>query len=41
MVSGFPDAQLTVIDDASLFVHEERPAQVAEALLPVLTGRGR
>jgi pimeloyl-ACP methyl ester carboxylesterase len=41
MVSGFPDAQLTVVDDASLFVHEERPAQVAEALLPVLTGRGR
>ena len=41
MVPGFPDARLTVVDDASLFVHEERPAEVARALLPVLTGRGR
>lgn len=41
MVGGFPDARLTVVDDASLFVHEERPADVARALLPVLTGRGR
>ncbi len=41
MVAGFPDAHLTVVDDASLFVHEEQPAQVAEALLPVLVGRGR
>lgn len=41
MVSGFPDAHLTVVDDASLFVHEERPAEVAQALLPILTGRGR
>jgi pimeloyl-ACP methyl ester carboxylesterase len=41
MVSGFPDAHLTVVEDASLFVHEERPAEVAQALLPVLTGRGR
>lgn len=41
MVSGFPDARLAVVDDASLFVHEERPADVARALLPVLTGRGR
>jgi hypothetical protein len=24
-----------------LFVHEERPAEVARALLPVLTGRSR
>ncbi len=40
MVAGFPDARLTVVDDASLFVHEERPADVARALLPVLTGRG-
>ena len=39
MVRGFPNAHLTLIDDASLFVHEERPAEVAEALLPVLTGR--
>ena len=37
MVSGFPQAHLTVIDRASLFVHEERPAEVARALLPVLT----
>ena len=41
MVSGFPDAHLTVVDDASLFVHEERPAEVAQALLPVLVGRER
>ena len=41
MVREFPDAHLTVVDDASLFVHEERPAEVAQALLPVLTGRGR
>lgn len=41
MVGGFPDARLTVVDDASLFVHEERPADVARALLPTLTGRGR
>ena len=39
MVGGFPDAHLTVVDDASLFVHEERPAEVARALLPVLLGR--
>ena len=38
MVPGFPDARLTVVDGASLFVHEERPAEVARALLPVLTG---
>lgn len=41
MVSGFPDAHLTVVEDASLFVHEERPAEVAAALLPVLTGQRR
>ena len=41
MVSGFPDAHLTVVEDASLFVHEERPAEVARALLPVLTGGAR
>ena len=35
------DAHLTVVDGASLFVHEERPAEVARALLPVLTGRSR
>lgn len=37
MVGGFPDAHLTVVDDASLFVHEERPREVAHALLPALT----
>jgi haloalkane dehalogenase len=37
MVGTFPQAQLTVIADARLFCHEERPAQVAAALLPVLT----
>lgn len=36
MVSTFPDAQLEVIADAGLFCHEEKPAEVAEALLPVL-----
>jgi haloalkane dehalogenase len=38
MVAGFPDAQLAVIDGAGLFSHEERPAEVANALLPTLTG---
>lgn len=38
MVGTFPDAQLSVIADAGLFSHEEKPAEVAEALLPVLTG---
>ncbi len=37
MVATFPDARLTVIDGAGLFVHEERPAEVARALLPTLT----
>ncbi len=37
MVSGFPRAHLTVVDHASLFVHEERPTEVTQALLPVLT----
>lgn len=36
MVDTFPDARLEVLDDASLFVHEERPARVAAALLPIL-----
>jgi pimeloyl-ACP methyl ester carboxylesterase len=39
MVDGFPDAQLAVIEGAGLFSHEERPAEVAAALLPTLTGR--
>ena len=37
MVGTFADARLTVIPDAGLFSHEERPQAVAEALLPVLT----
>lgn len=38
MVGTFPDAELTVIPGAGLFSHEERPAEVAAALLPVLLG---
>ena len=38
MVSEFPNAQLTEIRGAGLFCHEERPKEVAEALLPVLAG---
>lgn len=38
MVPSFPDARLAVISGAGLFSHEERPAEVAAALLPVLTG---
>lgn len=38
MLASFPDAQLTVVPHAKLFVHEERPRQVADALLPVLRG---
>ena len=37
MVGTFPDARLEVIEGAGLFCHEERPADVAAALLPVLT----
>ena len=37
MVRDFSNAQLAVIPDAGLFSHEERPAEVAQALLPVLT----
>lgn len=40
MVGTFPDARLHVVAGASLFAHEERPREVAEALLPVLTRRG-
>ncbi len=39
MVDTFPDARLTVIGGARLFAHEEKPAEVAAALLPVLTGQ--
>ena len=38
MVADFPDAQIEVIEGAGLFSHEERPAEVASALLPTLTG---
>ena len=38
MAGTFPDARLSVIEGASLFSHEERPAEVAEAMLPVLLG---
>jgi pimeloyl-ACP methyl ester carboxylesterase len=37
MVGTFPNAQLAVIPGASTLVHEEKPAEVAAALLPVLT----
>jgi pimeloyl-ACP methyl ester carboxylesterase len=32
-VGTFADARITVVDDASLFSHEERPAEVAAAIL--------
>jgi haloalkane dehalogenase len=38
MVATFPDARLEVVPGAGLFAHEERPAEVAQALLPILTG---
>ena len=38
MVAEFPDARIEVIEGAGLFSHEERPANVARALLPTLTG---
>ena len=38
MVDTFPDAHLTEIAGAGLFAHEERPAEVAAALLPTLVG---
>jgi len=39
MVASFPDAGLTAVEGAGLFSHEERPAEVAQALLPVLVGQ--
>ena len=41
MVATFPNADLRVIEGAGLFAHEERPGEVAEALLPALTGEHR
>jgi len=38
MVGTFPDARLAVVKGARLFAHEERPAEVAQALLPMLLG---
>jgi pimeloyl-ACP methyl ester carboxylesterase len=38
MVDTFPDARLEVVAGARLFSHEEQPAAVADALLPVLAG---
>jgi pimeloyl-ACP methyl ester carboxylesterase len=37
MLGTFPDGRLDIIEGAGLFAHEERPAEVARALLPVLT----
>jgi haloalkane dehalogenase len=38
MASTFPNATMTVIANAALCPHEERPAEVAAALLPTLLG---
>jgi haloalkane dehalogenase len=38
MVSTFPDARLHVVKGAKLFSHEEKPQEVAEAMLPTLLG---
>ncbi len=38
MLDTFPDARIEVIEGAGLFAHEERPTEVARALLPTLTG---
>jgi pimeloyl-ACP methyl ester carboxylesterase len=37
MVDTFSNADLAIIPGASTFAHEEKPAEVAAALLPVLT----
>ncbi len=36
MVHEFPNAEIEIIEGAGLFSHEERPEEVAAALLPVL-----
>ena len=44
MVDTFPRADLTVVEGAGLFAHEERPAEVAAALLgqpEIVTVTGR
>jgi pimeloyl-ACP methyl ester carboxylesterase len=38
MVETFPNARLATVRGAGLFSHEEKPMEVAQALLPVLTG---
>ena len=38
MADTFPNARLHVVKNAKLFVHEERPEEVAEVLLPTLAG---
>lgn len=38
MIDSFPNAEIEVIEGAGLFSHEERPTEVAAALLPILTG---
>ena len=38
MVGTFPDARLEVVQGGGLFAHEERPAEVARALLSTLLG---
>jgi pimeloyl-ACP methyl ester carboxylesterase len=38
MAASFPRAKLHVVEGGGLFVHEERPEEVARALLPVLVG---
>jgi pimeloyl-ACP methyl ester carboxylesterase len=38
MVGTFPRADLAVVEGAGLFAHEERPTEVARALVPVLSG---
>jgi pimeloyl-ACP methyl ester carboxylesterase len=40
MVGTFPDAKLHEVKGAGLFVHEERPQDVADALLPTLIAPG-
>jgi len=41
MAATFADAALHVVDGAKLFVHEERPAEVARAVIPTLLGERR
>ena len=38
-VSTFPDARIHVVANAKLFVHEEKPREVAEVILPTLVGK--